>query len=685
MTSLELFPTDWRCEDVPSDKGDEYFRINIFGKTPEGKTVCVRMRFTPVFLLEVSESWSDARVRLFITETAMKYNAIRDMCLVTKRKSMWGYDGERYRSMVQFVFKTQEQMRKAKFALKKQHQIYESSVDPIIRVYHLRKLNPAGWIRVERAYSVRERISSSDIELETNFQSVFPCDNKTVPPLVICSWDIETYSKERKFPLATNRGDYVTQIAASFQRYGEKEPYKKTVVCFKDTAPVDGVEIVSCLEEQDVINKWMDIMQQEKTDVLIGYNVWQYDWKYVHGRSQMLVDDSTGEDTVFLDKLGRLLEGGGNVIERDLSSNAFGQNSFFLLDTPGVLQLDLLQWFRKNRNMESYSLNNVSKAFLGDQKNDLPAMQIFERFEGDAEDRAVIAAYAAKDTDLPLQLLRKMAIFEDLTEMANAVKVPVDYINFRGQQVRAFSCLFGKAREMEYAIPDDKAWATEGKFEGATVLDAKKGAYFTPIAALDFASLYPSIIRAHNMSPETLVMEKRFENVPGTEYYEIETGLGTFKYAQRKEDGRGHGVVPALLDDLAKFRKHAKKLMAEAKKAGDYFKEGLYDAQQRSYKIVMNSVYGFLGASKGFIPCVPIAASVTATGRKMIEHTAKRVEELLPGSEVVYGDTDSVMVKMKLPDEDVLNMKAQFKMATWLAGEITKDFRAPNDLEFEVS
>jgi DNA polymerase delta subunit 1 len=55
-------------------------------------------------------------------------------------------------------------------------------------------------------------------------------------------------------------------------------------------------------------------------------------------------------------------------------------------------------------------------------------------------------------------------------------------------QVRAFSCLFGKAREMEYAIPDDKAWPTEGKFEGATVLDAKKGAYFTPIAALDFAS-----------------------------------------------------------------------------------------------------------------------------------------------------------------------------------------------------
>ena len=159
------------------------------------------------------------------------------------------------------------------------------------------------------------------------------------------------------------------------------------------------------------------------------------DWKYIHGRAQMLVDDFTGEDTVELQNLGRMEEGGGSVIERDLSSNAFGQNSFFLLDVPGVMQIDLLQWFRKNRNMESYSLNNVSKEYLGDQKNDLPAMQIFERFEGDADDRAVIASYAAKDTTLPLQLLKKMAIFEDLTEMSNAVKVPVDYINFRGQQV----------------------------------------------------------------------------------------------------------------------------------------------------------------------------------------------------------------------------------------------------------
>ena len=685
MNDITIFPTDWRCEDVIPDKGESFFRINIFGKTAEGKTVCVQTKFTPYFLLEVPESWSPARTNLFITETAMKYDAIRPMCLSTKRKNMWGFDGGKMRNMVQFVFKTQAQLRKAKYRLKDQYQIYESSVDPIIRVFHLRNINPADWIRVSKAYPAQTRISNSDIEVETSFQHLGPVDDKTVPPLVIASWDIETYSKDRKFPLAENPTDYCIQIATTFQKYGEPEPYRRVVVCYKQTAPVEGVEIISCLEESDVMNTWMKILQDEKTDVSIGYNTWQYDLRYVHGRTQMCVDDMTGEDKVKLSNLGRLLSGGGEVVERDLSSNAFGQNKFFLLDMPGVMQIDLLQWFRKNRNLESYSLNNVSKLYLGDQKNDLPAMQIFEKFEGDAEDRAVIAAYAAKDTDLPLKLLKKMAILEDLTEMANAVKVPVDYINFRGQQIRAFSCLVGKARQMNYAIPDDKAWATEGKYEGATVLDAKKGAYFTPIAALDFASLYPSIIRAHNMSPETLVMEKRFENIPGVEYYEIETGLGKFKYAQKNDEtGEGQGVVPALLDDLAKFRKLAKKHMAEAKRNGDDFKEALYDAQQRSFKVVMNSVYGFLGASKGFIPCVPIAASVTATGRKMIEHTAKRAVELLPGSEVIYGDTDSVMVKMKLPDDKVHDMDEQFKMAKWLAGEITKDFRAPNDLEVSL-
>ena len=79
-------------------------------------------------------------------------------------------------------------------------------------------------------------------------------------------------------------------------------------------------------------------------------------------------------------------------------------------------------------------------------------------------------------------------MLENIQEMANAVSVPATYILERGQQVKVFSLIARKARQQGFLIPDDKSLTHEGKYDGATVLDAKKGAYFDPVATLDFAS-----------------------------------------------------------------------------------------------------------------------------------------------------------------------------------------------------
>lgn len=145
---------------------------------------------------------------------------------------------------------------------------------------------------------------------------------------------------------------------------------------------------------------------------------------------------------------------------------------------------------------------------------------------------------------------------------------------------------------------------------------------------------YPSIIRAHNMCYSTLVLEDdTYGHVPGVDYYSIETSMGTFRFAQQPP-----GVVPSLLEDLAKFRKQARAEMAEAKARGDDWAVALANGRQLAFKVTMNSCYGVLGATKGMMPCVPIAASVTATGRAMIKQTSRLVEELVPGSRVIYGD-----------------------------------------------
>jgi DNA polymerase delta subunit 1 len=105
--------------------------------------------------------------------------------------------------------------------------------------------------------------------------------------------------------------------------------------------------------------------------------------------------------------------------------------------------------------------------------------------------------------------------------MAKATWVPMCFLVERGQQIKVFSQLTKKARELGIswfptirygtAIPDP--------YEGATVLEAQKGAYYTPITALDFEALYPSIMMAHNLCYSSYVMdEKEYGNIPGITY-----------------------------------------------------------------------------------------------------------------------------------------------------------------------
>jgi DNA polymerase delta subunit 1 len=172
-------------------------------------------------------------------------------------------------------------------------------------------------------------------------------------------------------------------------------------------------------------------------------------------------------------------------------------------------------------------------------------------------------------------------------------------------------------------------------------------------------------------------MDPKYDNLPGVEY---ET-FGDFRFAQASEGKPVVSLLPTILTDLKAFRKKAKKLMAVAEGTP---MEAVYNGQQLAYKISMNSIYGFTGASKGMLPLVAIASTVTLRGRQMIEETKNYVEANFPGAKVRYGDTDSVMVEF-----DVQGRKGQDAIDySWEQGELaaeqcTKLFKAPNDLELE--
>ena len=174
------------------------------------------------------------------------------------------------------------------------------------------------------------------------------------------------------------------------------------------------------------------------------------------------------------------------------------------------------------------------------------------------------------------------------------------------------------------------------------------GAYFEPIAGLDFASLYPSIMIAKNLSHDSFVPPEQ-ERIPGIEYEDIiwenENEKYHFTFVKRESF---QGILPEILDRLWKERKKIKKEMK--KESG--IKKMVLNGKQLAIKVTMNSIYGFCGATTGMLPCKPIAACTTAVGRQLISETKSLAEKWYPGSVGVYGDTDSVYMRFPLKKEN---------------------------------
>lgn len=95
------------------------------------------------------------------------------------------------------------------------------------------------------------------------------------PRCHVDGFDIECFSESGAFPVADKPGDKLIQISTTFQRYGEPQPYARTVVCLGETDDVEGVDITWHAEEHRVIETWAQLLREHKADVLIGYNTAQ--------------------------------------------------------------------------------------------------------------------------------------------------------------------------------------------------------------------------------------------------------------------------------------------------------------------------------------------------------------------------------------------------------------------------
>lgn len=660
----------WETQDTE----DEHL-ISIFGKTNEGKSVCVTTSFTPYFFVKLPKKTSQMDIRNLYT----KIDKLCPECLISydivQSKDVWGFQNNEKFIFMQLNFKNLAARRMVNGRLKRtlpdeavKYKVYESNLDPVLRLMHRTNIQSTGWMDTGDA-CVRSHLAHVNIDLFCNdWKTLKPVDIQETAPFVVASVDIECNSSTGKFPDADVKGDACFQIAVSLTHFGSDVPYDKTCFCYKKTdSNLDGCIIKSYETEREMLMAFKEYLVERDIDIITGWNIFGFDLEYIMKRAVM-----TGCDSSFYE-MSKMKNHSCELVYKKLSSSALGDNDLKILPMPGRFIFDLFHEVKKGYKLDSYKLDNVSKLYLGDNKIDMPPKEMFARFvEEDPVKLREVAEYCIKDTLLPHRLLSKLSILVNLLEMAKATWVPLCYLVERGQQIKVFSLLTKKAREMGFMVPTISwgQYSAEG-YEGATVLDAQKGAYYTPITALDFEGLYPSIMMAHNLCYSSMVMDSKYENIPGITY---ET-FGFYKFAQDVPS-----LLPSILLELKQFRKQAKKDMAQSTGA---LKE-MYNGKQLAYKVSMNSVYGFTGASKGMLPCVQIASTVTLKGRSMIDETKAYVEKNFPGSKVRYGDTDSVMVEFDVGNRTGKEaIEYSWEIGERAAEECTKLFKAPNNLELE--
>ncbi|KAN0000981.1 hypothetical protein ACTFIZ_001434 [Dictyostelium cf. discoideum] len=681
---------------MPGPKVGPLPAIRLFGITKEGNSVLCKVHgFLPYFFISCPPGFTEADCKSLkhdLNET-MKMSAnqsnekdIENIVIsidIEKKKSIMGYNPNPLSDFIRitlvlpkFVTRCREIFESGRhhFTIPgqpfRQYQTYESNILFALRFLIDKGITGCSWIELPaNTYKLSETpVSTCQIEVDTSLETIISLrDDDSPAPYRILSFDIECAGRKGIFPEPEK--DPVIQISNIVKNNGDAEPFIKNIFTLNGCSSIVGAHVIPHKREEDLLREWRKFVIKVDPDVIIGYNIVNFDIPYLITRARQLKIPEFA-------LLGRIKTTISKIKNTRFSSSNLGTRESKEISMPGRTQFDLMQAIQRDHKLTSYSLNNVSAHFLKEQKEDVHFSIISDLQNGTDDDRRRLAVYCIKDSLLPMRLLDKLMILINYTEMARVTGVPLSYLLGRGEGIKVLSQLYRKAMVENFLIPTYKVTGKGEKFQGAIVIEPTPGFYDTPIATLDFTSLYPSIMMAHNLCYSTLLSAEEAKKLPPETYTVTPFGDHFIKSDTKK------GLLPRILEELLSARKKAKD---ELKNEKDPFKRAVLDGRQLALKISANSVYGFTGARVGKLPCLEISRSVTSFGREMLDKTKKIVEERYTiangykhDAVIIYGDTDSVMVKF-----GVKTVAEAMEMGRDAAKFVTTTFIRPINLDFE--
>lgn len=482
--------------------------------------------------------------------------------------------------------------------------------------------------------------------------------------------------------LPKQQGDPIIMIGTTVHVNGENECSQKHILALGD-GNVTG--------EADLLLKWAETIASLKPDVLTGYNIFGFDWAFIQERCTEL--NITHQ---FAARLGRGPAPPCKFVKKELSSSALGENVMEYYDIPGTVPVDMMKMVQRDHRLPSYSLNEVSKHFLNQQKKDVKPSEIVSMFCCEST-RDKVEEYCIQDCALCNILAIKLQTVPNTQGMSNVCSVPMQHIVLRGQGVKIFSLVVKRAGARGFVVPlirkppqivpqrEDYDEQEEEGYEGALVLAPKKGVYKCPVVVCDYSSLYPSCMMAENLSHDTIVLDPKYDNLPGVEYNEV-------SYSSQFDSDLPDkvcrfacnqvGILPTILQELVSQRRMTR---ARIKDVTDPFQKAVLDGLQLAYKVTANSLYGQMGAVTSPLYMKDLAACTTSAGREMLKK-AKAFMETQYDADVIYGDSDSIFCVFPSVRE-MEDKKEALRLAIQTATEAVRKFKDevkhPHELTYE--
>ncbi len=604
--------------------------VRIFGKTLEGKAACAFYEGYKPYFYAGSERVKD------ILEEESQVQKIEKV----SRKLTGGYQDPReiYKITISNPSKTPELRERLTAA---GVTTYEADILFKYRFMNDLGMKGLGWIKLDGSNG----ISTGTVNVGKCIRatSLKPVERLEDAPLRTMAFDIECVSDSGGLPDAGK--DPIVMISMVFN-----ESFRNSREMLLSTRPGPGVTTVST--EQGMLEKFIDTIKEFDPDIITGYNINNFDLPYIIERMEKY----------------RIRPVMGRCNRKQ--ANARKIMSKYRISIIGRMVVDSFEIIKKDYSLMRYGLDFVAGKLLGERKEDVKIHQIEKYWKGSSEEYEKLVKYSIKDSRLAMQLVEKLGLMDKYIALSKVSGTLMQDAMNSGEATRIENYLLREFNKAGFVMPCRPSQEEVAKRDSDKKKELKGGFVLEPIKelhsniiVLDFKSMYPSIIRSFNICPTTIIknneLKKTIETVDGSRFTPPEIR---------------RGIIPGILENLMKSRTAAKKKGARAK---DPFKKKVFDAEQWALKIMANAFYGYMGYSRARIYDLNVANAITSSGRNMI-HTTKDSVEKEYNHTVVYGDTDSVMIKLDMED-----MEKVRRRANRIARELTEKLPGIMELEFE--